>query len=53
VVGDKVYGVKSKHLDRQFLHAFLLGFKLPSSGEYVEFQSDLPEDLKKALEAIG
>ena len=24
-------------------------FKLPSSGEYVEFESELPEDLQKAL----
>ncbi|MBA7576006.1 putative RNA pseudouridine synthase [subsurface metagenome] len=53
VVGDKVYGVKSPHLSRQFLHASRLGFKLPSSGEYVEFESELPEDLAKALEAIG
>jgi 23S rRNA pseudouridine1911/1915/1917 synthase len=53
VVGDKVYGVKSPHLSRQFLHASLLGFKLPATGEYVEFESELPEDLEKALEAIG
>jgi 23S rRNA pseudouridine1911/1915/1917 synthase len=53
VVGDKVYGVKSNYLSRQFLHACRLGFKLPSTGEYVEFESELPEDLKKALEAIG
>ncbi len=49
VVGDAVYGVKSPYLSRQFLHACRLGFKLPSSGEYVEFESDLPEDLEKAL----
>jgi 23S rRNA pseudouridine1911/1915/1917 synthase len=53
VVGDKVYGVKSKYLVRQFLHASRLGFKLPSTGEYVEFESELPEDLQKALEAIS
>jgi 23S rRNA pseudouridine1911/1915/1917 synthase len=53
VVGDKVYGVKSLHLSRQFLHACRLGFKLPSSGEYVEFESELPEDLQQALEDIG
>ncbi len=53
VVGDKVYGVKSPHLARQFLHASRLGFKLPSTGEYVEFKSELPPDLEKALEAIG
>jgi 23S rRNA pseudouridine1911/1915/1917 synthase len=53
VVGDKVYGVKSKYLSRQFLHASRLGFKLPSTGEYVEFESALPPDLEQALEDIG
>jgi 23S rRNA pseudouridine1911/1915/1917 synthase len=52
VVGDKVYGVKSPLVPRQFLHASLLGFSLPSSGEYVEFKSELPADLGKALEDI-
>ncbi len=49
VVGDAVYGVKSPFLSRQFLHACRLGFKLPSSGEYVEFESELPQDLAQAL----
>jgi 23S rRNA pseudouridine1911/1915/1917 synthase len=53
VVGDKVYGVKSKYLSRQFLHASRLGFKLPSNGQYVEFESELPPDLEQALEDIG
>ncbi len=52
VVGDKVYGVKSPHLSRQFLHASRLGFTLPSTGEYVEFKSELPPDLQQALEDI-
>lgn len=53
VVGDKVYGVKSPHLSRQFLHACRLGFKLPATSDYVEFESELPADLAQALEAIG
>jgi 23S rRNA pseudouridine1911/1915/1917 synthase len=53
VVGDKVYGVKSPYLARQFLHAARLGFKLPSTGKYVEFESTLPPDLQQALEDIG
>jgi len=53
VVGDKVYGVESPYLSRQFMHACRLGFKLPSSGEYVEFKSELPPDLAQALEDIG
>ncbi len=53
VVGDATYGVKSAYLSRQFLHACRLGFRLPSSGEYVEFTSDLPLDLQQALKEIG
>ena len=53
VVGDEVYGVKSPHLSRQFMHACRLGFKLPSSGEYVEFTSELPPDLEQALKDIS
>jgi 23S rRNA pseudouridine1911/1915/1917 synthase len=53
VVGDKVYGVKSPHLSRQFLHASRLGFKLPATGEYMEFKSELPPDLAQALKDIA
>jgi len=53
VVGDPVYGVKSPHLSRPFLHACRLGFKLPSTGEYKEFTSNLPPDLEQALEKIA
>jgi 23S rRNA pseudouridine1911/1915/1917 synthase len=53
VVGDKIYGVKSPFVPRQFIHATRLGFKLPSSGRYVEFKSELPADLAQALEDIG
>ena len=53
VVADAMYGVKSAYLSRQFLHACRLGFKLPSSGEYAEFTSDLPPDLEQALKDIA
>ena len=53
VVGDRVYGAKVPFLDRQFVHAHILGFKLPSSGEPVEFKSELPPDLEQALEHIS
>jgi 23S rRNA pseudouridine1911/1915/1917 synthase len=53
VVGDLMYGVKSPYLSRQFLHACRLGFKLPSTSEYVEFKSELPPDLEQALEDIA
>jgi len=53
VVGDEVYGRKSPHLNRQFVHACHLGFRLPSTGQYVEFSSKLPPDLEEALERIS
>ena len=61
LVGDALYGKKSaipadvlrSGLDRQFLHAHLLGFRHPSTDEYLEFSSPLPEDLHRAIEALG
>jgi 23S rRNA pseudouridine1911/1915/1917 synthase len=53
VVGDATYGGKSEYLDRQFLHAGVLGFCLPSTGEYIEFRSELPPDLKSVLEILA
>ena len=53
VVGDEVYGRKSPHLERQFVHACYLSFRLPSSGEYAEFRSKLAPDLEEALERIS
>ena len=52
VVGDPVYGVKSAYVKRQFVHAYRLGFRLPASGEYREFTSELPWDLKQAVQLI-
>jgi 23S rRNA pseudouridine1911/1915/1917 synthase len=52
VAGDTTYGVKSAYLSRQFIHASRLGFRLPSTGEYVEFESELPPDLAQALSNI-
>jgi len=53
VAGDKIYGVKSPFLARQFLHASRLGFTHPATHEYVEFTSELPADLAQALEDIA
>ena len=52
VIGDATYGKKSAFINRQFLHAHRLGFYLPSSGKFVEFESPLPEDLQKALKEL-
>jgi len=53
IVGDTVYGAKSAYVSRQFLHACKLSFKLPFSGEYREFVSEMPPDLLKALSDIA
>lgn len=53
VAGDETYGRRSPVLKRQFVHACHLGFRLPSTGEYVEFNSELPPDLEEALERLS
>ena len=50
--GDHIYGKRSSILGRQFLHAHRLGFRLPSTKEYVEFSSELPQDLREALSQL-
>jgi 23S rRNA pseudouridine1911/1915/1917 synthase len=40
-------------LGRQALHAYLLGFEHPVSGEYLEFRSQLPDDLARLHTALG
>jgi 23S rRNA pseudouridine1911/1915/1917 synthase len=49
VVGDRVYGVPGLGLERQFLHAARLAFPHPITGEPVETESPLPDDLSAAL----
>lgn len=51
LVGDPVYGHKKQrfNLKGQLLHAKKLGFIHPSTGEYMEFQSDLPDYFSKVI----
>lgn len=53
IVGDQTYGGKASGLERQFLHAHVLGFHLPSSGEYTEKYSPLPKDLVDYISVLG
>ena len=66
IVGDKKYKKKYKKiknvsqkidntilkLNRQFLHAKILGFNHPRSGEKLLFESNLPNDLKKIINVL-
>ena len=66
ILGDKKYKKKFKkfknidpkleeyilNLDRQFLHAKVLGFDHPRSGERLEFSSNLPTNLYNILKKL-
>jgi 23S rRNA pseudouridine1911/1915/1917 synthase len=54
LLGDPLYGPKKKFpgADTQMLHAGLLGFRHPSSGEYMEFSSPPPEEFTRVLETL-
>ncbi|WP_020615559.1 RluA family pseudouridine synthase [Paenibacillus daejeonensis] len=53
LAGDPVYGRnKTIALPGQALHAAVLGFKHPRSGEYLEFEASLPDDMRHELEGL-
>lgn len=52
VYGDDVYGKAVKGLEGQCLHAKLIGFIHPSTGEYMEFDSALPDYFEGILEKL-
>jgi 23S rRNA pseudouridine1911/1915/1917 synthase len=56
-VGDLTYGAdptlaKRLGLTRQWLHARTLGFHHPSDGRWVQFETEFPDDLAKALKIL-
>ncbi|MBQ8122343.1 MAG: RluA family pseudouridine synthase [Ruminococcus sp.] len=52
VLGDQVYGKPSKWVEGQCLHARKIGFIHPSTGEYMEFSSELPEYFQAILRRL-
>ena len=54
LLGDTVYGSSKNpyHLQGQALHAMILGFVHPITGEYLEFEAPLPEYFSKLLEKL-
>jgi len=68
VIGDALYGAgwhsKTRalpetsrfailSLKRQALHAAVLGFHHPITGHYLRFRSELPDDMREAIEALA
>lgn len=54
LLGDSLYGSSKANygLNGQALHAKILGFIHPSTGKYMEFSSELPDELKIVLEKL-
>ena len=54
LLGDEIYGrAKSPFkLEGQTLHAMVLGFIHPTTGEYMEFEAPLPEYFEKLVEKL-
>jgi len=52
VLGDDVYGKPYKGLEGQCLHARKIGFIHPSTDEYMEFSSELPEYFQSVLRKL-
>ncbi len=60
VLGDHTYGKKVQLevggkkivFPRQMLHAELLGFIHPVSGQYMKFVSELPQDMRQIIEIL-
>ena len=54
LVGDRVYGPAKQSLarDGQMLHAEVLGFVHPKTGEYMEFRQPLPTEFRNLLERL-
>ena len=55
LVGDPLYGPAKQpsFLNGQMLHAMILGFVHPSTGEYMEFKADLPEYFTDNMKRLG
>ena len=53
LVGEKLYNKgRSSPAERQMLHAWKLSFTQPVSGELLEFEAPLPDDLKNLIQGI-
>lgn len=57
-VGDPMYGgdpvlARKLGLDRQWLHAVTLGFEHPRTGEWLQFDDELPADLQHAVDVLA
>ena len=54
IVGDKIYSKRSNpfSVEKQLLHAIKIGFIHPSTKEYMEFETEIPERFKNVINII-
>jgi 23S rRNA pseudouridine1911/1915/1917 synthase len=52
LLGDATYGKRSPLIARQALHAALLAFDHPVTGERLRFESPLPDDIRHAIAGL-
>lgn len=52
VLGDDVYGKPYPGLEGQCLHAAKIGFVHPTTGQYLEFESPLPDYFRRVLRQL-
>ncbi|TMW73144.1 RluA family pseudouridine synthase [Alteribacter natronophilus] len=55
ILADPKYGPRKKApypIDGQALHAAVLGFKHPRTGEFMSFEAPIPEDMEACLEQL-
>ena len=52
IVGDSLYGRESSYISRQALHAYKLRFNCIRSGEKIEVEAEIPDDMKRLIELI-
>jgi 23S rRNA pseudouridine1911/1915/1917 synthase len=54
LLGDGLYGgTSTPAMQRQALHAYRLGFVHPFTGQDLQFESALPNDMQSALADMG
>ncbi len=49
IVGDELYGSPDRSINRQLLHAYSISFPHPYTREILEFNVDMPEDMKEYI----
>lgn len=52
ITGDILYGGKTQLIQRQALHAYYIEFDHPITKERVRFRTDLPDDIKEAIDKL-